>query len=156
MTLAEIIAKLEVATEGSRELDGDIAEALGLPAIATTGIFHVQRRENREGYGLVDRAEWSRDLPTYFSWKAPAFTTSLDAALTLVPHSWAYIVHGPWEDAEGVDFFLAQTAPRVARAWDHKVDERGTTAPRYRVLRAARHPMSNLIFGYARGSDGTP
>src|SRR5216684_2962906 len=92
MTPAEIIAKLEAATEGSRELDGDIAEALGLPAIATTGIFHVQRRENREGYGLVDRAEWGRDLPTYFSWKAPEFTTSLDAALTLVPEGAEYAI----------------------------------------------------------------
>jgi hypothetical protein len=54
MTLSELIAKLEEAEEGSRELDCEIYVALGNPLLRAVG-------------------------------KAPRYSSSLDAALTLVP-----------------------------------------------------------------------
>jgi len=56
----DLIAKLEAATEGSRELDREVAKAV---------------------YG------WKRVQPGYY---VPRFTQSLDAALTLVPEGWEW------------------------------------------------------------------
>lgn len=57
--LSDLIAKLEAATEGSRFLDVDIAE-IDMP--------------------------WTKDRPPSDRLRlAPAYTTSIDAALTLVP-----------------------------------------------------------------------
>ena len=75
MTLPELIAALEAATEPSRELDAEIAIAVRLAP---------------EGPG------WWRSKPTWTwkhashgpnvePWAAPNYTASLDAALTLVP-----------------------------------------------------------------------
>jgi len=71
-TLPSVIALLEKATEGSRELDAKIAEALGRA---------VWRGTNEDGdddwveqYG---DSGWHQTVPSY--------TRSLDAALTLVP-----------------------------------------------------------------------
>lgn len=64
---ADLTAKLEAATEGTRELDYAIAEALG--------------RENvRKTQG------------TFAPWK---YTTSIDAALTLVPEGWVPTLYFP-------------------------------------------------------------
>ena len=57
---AELIARLEAASEGSRELDEAIHSFIGSP---------------HDGRGLVS-----------FPW--PSYTTSLDAALMLVPEGW--------------------------------------------------------------------
>ena len=73
-----LIEKLEAATEGSRELDYAIAEKTGWQ-------FHGE--EEFKEYGL--------------NWKNPAdgeweqltwWTTSLDAALTLVPDGWGWTI----------------------------------------------------------------
>ena len=55
--MEDLIKKLEAATEGSRELDGDIVRAI-LP--------------KGKPFPLID----------------PPYTTSIDAALTLVPEGW--------------------------------------------------------------------
>lgn len=76
MTSDELISKLEAATEGARWLDEEVAVAVG----------------------------WTRkDVKHDFKWKAPddqlyilppRYTTSLDAALTLVPDSG--VKNSPW------------------------------------------------------------
>ena len=60
--LASIIARLEAATEGSRELDAAIIRAV---------------------FGYAD------DAPL---WHGLHYTTSLDSALTLVPSGWNWLV----------------------------------------------------------------
>jgi hypothetical protein len=58
--LAGLIARLEAATEGSRELSVNIYETLGLPPLYGT---------------TIDRLY-------------PDYTTSIDAALSLIPEGW--------------------------------------------------------------------
>ena len=73
--MGELIARLEAAAESDRYLDGDIAAAIGIdPA----------------GFERQDRQWlWLRYIPSsvpdFDSWEAPFFTSSIDAALTLVP-----------------------------------------------------------------------
>lgn len=86
--LVSLIEQLEAAEEGSRELDGDIVEVIGHHELARVQAAHLnqlRRHENRKGYAVVDRGEWSRTNPTRASWRAPNYTTSLDDAATLVP-----------------------------------------------------------------------
>jgi hypothetical protein len=101
MTSDDLIAKLEAATEGSRDLDYAIAEYLGREAV-------------REKQG------------TFAPWK---YTTCIDAALTLVPErgdlglTWRFILErkplhsGPgWicevrEHAKEGGYAVAHTAP---------------------------------------------
>lgn len=64
MTRAELIKRLEGATEGSRELDLLIADAFGIPYGEYVAGGH---------YITDDNCRWSR---------------SFDAALTLVPEGW--------------------------------------------------------------------
>lgn len=94
MTHNELLAALEAATEPSRELDAEIAKALGwIP-------------ESR----LNDPDWWVRQDGVRLS--LPCFTSSLDAAMTLVPeedlyveleicknYSWVYVER---EDEDGV------------------------------------------------------
>lgn len=70
--LAALIAKLEAATEGSRELDWLIFDAVYGPAW-------------KDGRWWVD-GEKTRWLPL----GQTEFSTSLDAALTLVPAGWQW------------------------------------------------------------------
>ena len=86
--LQDLMAKLEGASEGSRELDFAIAKEIGWK-------FHGEK-EFKE-WGLF----W-RDSTTE-EWKQlPWWTTSLDAALTLVPKGWVTMhagqnpVSGTW------------------------------------------------------------
>jgi len=100
MTPAEIIAKLEAATEGSRELSVAIWWALmsadeRKAHDPTSYMAETFASKGRYVGIFVDTSQRPSDRTDF----APDYTTSLDAALTLVPHGWAYIVHGPWEDA---------------------------------------------------------
>ena len=70
MTHAELIAALEAATEPSQELDAEIAKGLG---------WVSETRLNRPSW-------WAR--PDEVRLPLPEFTSSLDAALTLVPSEW--------------------------------------------------------------------
>ena len=91
MTREQLIAALEVATEGSRELDGDIAELLqpeGLKKAQGAHLNTLKRNQVRKGYIPGDLGAWERSYPTSYCWPAPHYTTSIDAALTLVPEGW--------------------------------------------------------------------
>lgn len=76
---AELIARLEMATEGSRELDADIF-------IETAGIPEGSRID-RNG-GVV--GWWPPNSGYQYAREVPHYTTSLDAALTLVPRKVDY------------------------------------------------------------------
>ena len=83
--MKDLIAKLEVATDGSRELDAEVACALDpkrhSPNKIEPGCYSDGKGEIR---GAV--------APDFFYSKAPLYTTSLDAALTLVPEGCGWIV----------------------------------------------------------------
>jgi len=66
--LSGLIERVEAAGEGSRELDADIARAIG-------------RIPPHAGYAAMDDVAWDRGL----GYSVPAYTTSLDAAMTLKP-----------------------------------------------------------------------
>ena len=82
MTRADLIAALEKAEGPSRELDGDIAEMCGVVP-AELEAMGVKRSIARRGRGSWYGAEGA-------FWHAPAYTASLDAALTLVPNGWVF------------------------------------------------------------------
>lgn len=134
-SLTSLIERIEAATEGSRELDAEIALAMNLPREAF-GPVYDQR-------GMIDGPEYHVEKGTWsgngMTWRAPDFSTSIDAALTLLPegHSytlgdcnednvpWACVTRcaGTWPDfaATGADVVLAllsailrarQTEPR--------------------------------------------
>ena len=82
--LAELIARLEAATEGSRELDAEIGAH---PATPSCGVRKGAAKER-----VVEAAD-THDPPLV---NLPHYTTSIDAALTLVPEGmeWALSNHG--------------------------------------------------------------
>lgn len=71
---ADLMARLEAAVEGSRELDEAIADALGW---MRGGEF------------------WWKPPGGDYRMGAPGFTQSLDAALTLVPDGYSPNISGP-------------------------------------------------------------
>lgn len=84
MTLPDLIAKLEAASEGSRELDGQIALVLGL---APAGAQLHRSLDPARGWWVPGKGPFSGDF-----WLPPHYTTSINAALTLVPDGQAYAV----------------------------------------------------------------
>lgn len=71
--VTDLIARLESAAEGSRELDRDVAEAVGWERKALA--------MDSDDYWRTGDMSWTREDHEH----PPQFTTSLDAALTLVP-----------------------------------------------------------------------
>lgn len=82
-----LIRELEAATEGSRELDG----AVGCLAYKDIGAIAVSSKD--ELY-----LEPGPDM--YPSLVCPHYTTSLDAALTLVPEGFHWSMDNQYEDDE--------------------------------------------------------
>lgn len=82
-----LIQRLEQAGEGSRELDAEIAEIVG-----------IKHRTHRSSTGHSKGREWLVDTESggieIWARSPPAYTTSLDAALTLVPEGWEWNVNG--------------------------------------------------------------
>ena len=82
--MQELISKLEAASGGSKELDAEIADAVG-----------VASRSRRTASGKSKGREWFVDshggVQTWAQ-DPPPYTTSLDAALTLVPEGWTGII----------------------------------------------------------------
>lgn len=72
--ITDLIARLEEATEGSRDLDADIWDTL-MP-----GLYSIYYRHQH----------------------APAYSVSMDAALTLVPNGWTWAVNNTATD-EGTE-----------------------------------------------------
>lgn len=94
--MKELIKKLEAATEGSRELDADIAFAVGWT--------YEKRGRDRKPWWRKPEAERDSDTASSRFWSQypkEEFTTSIDAALTLVPEGWrvAYL----WEAVKPED-----------------------------------------------------
>lgn len=78
--MQDLIARLEAATEGSRELDAEIALANGweyVDPLTATDPLGPPWKHAALGYRLLE---------------PPQFSTSLDAALTLVPEGWTWNV----------------------------------------------------------------
>lgn len=79
--MKDLIAKLEAALEGSRELDFDMALAIGNMRIIPEDYQHSEYAE-----AYID-GEWEC-IGSEGQWEdywLPNWTTSIDAALTLVP-----------------------------------------------------------------------
>lgn len=79
--MQELIAKLEAATEGSRELDAEIAAAV-YPFFAAGA-----KVAGHPDPGLRQCKPWGRV-------RASDCTTSIDAALTLVPPDCDWLING--------------------------------------------------------------
>lgn len=77
--MKSLIAKLEAATEGSRELDAEIWRHLGLAPAIGDGVWDWKYMGNGAWHQSEMESTWGRHAA------APHYTTSLDAALTLVP-----------------------------------------------------------------------
>lgn len=96
MTLSELIAKLEEAEEGSRELDAEIFRLMGLT--------DLQERHCENWCRMDGRTDLTRDR--YIQAWAPPYTTSLDAALTLVREDCDWVINSRgryacvWESKE--------------------------------------------------------
>jgi hypothetical protein len=87
-TLSDVIAECERASEGSRELDAEIALAIG-----------AAPPESFRPSAAMDAGTFA--IGAYGFWKAAEFTRSLDAAMTLVPNNvkrlYLEIDNGPGE-----------------------------------------------------------
>jgi len=99
MTYTDLLARLEAATEGSRELDGLIAAATKTGArrlykLAEGCHYEYEASEDIGKVNVFSVGPTLRHLEQIYD--APHFTESLDAALTLVPEGWF------WEIALGV------------------------------------------------------
>lgn len=86
--MKDLIEKLEAATEGSRELDAEIGAQLG-GGVASHNCSDNTRRTYGAGAWFTD-ADNMRAVLIEHTHHAPHYTTSLDAALTLVPEGYAW------------------------------------------------------------------
>jgi len=82
MTLTELADRVEGLTGLCRETDGDIANALSL----------YPKGWRRGAPAASATAIWFDDHNTGRHWSAPAFSASLDAAMTLVPEGFVWTV----------------------------------------------------------------
>lgn len=90
MTLVE---RLEAATAGSRELDAEISRSIiSGPSFAHWNGVHVSNwwlHDDGESWGCNTTDGWRHERCIRVS----HYTTSLDAALTLVPDGYDYIIY---------------------------------------------------------------
>jgi hypothetical protein len=96
-----LIAKLEQAPEGSRELDTEIL------CLTLGGDWYVKNQyEDGSGkwlcYSRTRFTDKDKQHPTCRT--APHYTTSLDAALTLVPEGWEWAVSTGYAEIFPPDF----------------------------------------------------
>lgn len=91
MGLEDLIKRLGEVTEGSRELDADIAEALSLPP------EHAYRRPDHD-FGC----------DVYAFWWAPRCTVSIDAAVVLIPQRHRWMVQSRPQAQQRQDGYMAQ------------------------------------------------
>ena len=79
-----LIAKLEAATEGSREFDAAIFCMIA-PGAKLAGEVYADACKPTEDVWFPQGPRGTLRVP-------PAYTSSLDAALTLVPEGWDYCI----------------------------------------------------------------
>jgi hypothetical protein len=95
----DLIAKLEAASEGGRALDREVFASLG------THVFEKRGNDVKPWWYPVDHNEvvFRIGEPNYRSAlrSYPKFTTSLDAALTLVPEGYEWGVAKAGDDCPG-------------------------------------------------------
>lgn len=81
-SLTSLIERIEAATEGSRELDGCIYIAVNIPS---------------EKVGRIDQIDgcvgwWPKGAPYVSAIEVPRYSTSIDAALMLLPDDYDWII----------------------------------------------------------------
>ncbi len=112
--MSNLIAKLEATTKGNRELDDEIENAVYGPPTPSGNfgdkkiLFYDHR--NGASYSI-----------------SPAYTTSLDAALTLMPEG-KFELRGPHKGIPKGPFFIASITPN--NAGKGNVGEAGNWVPR--------------------------
>ena len=89
--MTDLITRLEAATEGSQELGDDVLLACGWTEFIEKGTDN--------GFGLTDDKHWmlppkSNSMYLRYHSHCPNPTTSIDAALTLVPEGWSTKIEG--------------------------------------------------------------
>lgn len=89
MTLDKLIEALEKATGPSRELDAEIAAAVDFRA----DDGHLSARATVTKFGAAYLAERSQSHQNIWSHVLPRYTASLDAAITLVPDGYLWMLH---------------------------------------------------------------
>lgn len=89
--LNDLIIRLAEAIGPDRELDAAIAEALSLIP---------QTHERAMNHGRPQAYYWHKHNHKGDYWTPPAYTASIDAALTLVPKGWGVVVRR-WADGTG-------------------------------------------------------
>lgn len=84
-SITSLIERVEAATEGSRELDGDIALLVGWEPT------HERSSSLKLAYTYPSfRERWKGDRRPFDNWNVPRYSTSIDAALTLLPLGYEY------------------------------------------------------------------
>jgi hypothetical protein len=101
MTISELIAKIEAATESDRALDVAITQYLGVSK-AMRGSFERWR-------SCKPRGDTKSTIEVFLMMTAPKFTRSIEAALTLLPE---YISYELTRSAAGTDGL------KRCRLWD--------------------------------------
>ena len=92
--MKDLIAKLEAAETGSREFDAEIAEHLGHEITWSLGGYTTDANGGPTIHWKAPHHYAGMKEP------CPSYTTSIDAALTLVPEGWTPTIMkwspGPW------------------------------------------------------------
>lgn len=113
--LIALAARVEQAQGPDRELDAEIARAIGW-------------KESLSGRW------WKPPGGDDWNFVLPPFTASLDAALTLVPEGWIFAVHSG--DDRGPP--VAYCVPNMGRLpWPHWVDDINAATPALALTAAA-------------------
>lgn len=85
--LTELIAKLEAASGPDRELDGEVWKVAAPEAWERTCSFRGQKYAGH----VYTRAKKDVHIKRMAAHHSPAYTASIDAALTVVPDGWRYV-----------------------------------------------------------------
>lgn len=114
-----LLHRIEQATEGSRELDALIevaAAAKDFGALAEG--YRLELEAHPDGISVNVNAMDGKHSSRQKRYAPPHYTTSLDAALTLIPEGWRVLNLSEW-DAEPLRLlgpWMCQVRPREHRA----------------------------------------
>ena len=114
MSWVDLISRLEAAHEGDRGLDMQIAFAVQWRPDGAHGVS-FREHEAKHDYHTA----WIAHVPWHSEWKVPAFTTSVDAALTLLsPEDFWQIGHDG--DGPNPGDFKAMVQPGCEARWHRR------------------------------------